>query len=265
MLELYHAPISTCSQKVRLVLAEKGLEWQSHELDLLRGDQHAPDYRKLNPNAVVPTLVDGGQVLVESTLINEYLDDAYPDPPLKPPAAVERHRMRLLTKLLDESIHPACGTVTFAIGMRPFQLKRPRAEVLATIEKIPSPERREARRSVFEHGIDSPYFDAALATYSGLLDRMEETLAEQPWLAGEGYSLADAGATPYVLRLEHLALGGLFEQGRRPLVADWFRRVRERQAYASAVDAVLPPALVAGFRQAGESVRPTLEAHLGSG
>ena len=137
MLELYHAPISTCSQKVRLVLAEKGLEWEGHVLDLLHGDQHRPEYRQLNPHGVVPTLVDRGRPLIESTLINEYLDDAYSDPrsgvPLRPSDPAERHAMRLWTKYLDEVLHPACGTVTYAIAMRPAQLARPREEVLAVL------------------------------------------------------------------------------------------------------------------------------------
>ena len=78
-LELYHYAISTCSQKVRLVLAEKGLEFESHTVDLLAGGQHAVDYVKLNPNHVVPTLVHDGRVLIESSLINEYLDEAFPE------------------------------------------------------------------------------------------------------------------------------------------------------------------------------------------
>ena len=81
MLELYHNDMSTCSQKARLALAEKGLKWTSHHLELRAGDQQKPDYTKLNPNAVVPTLVDNGRVIIESTIINEYIDDAFPAPP----------------------------------------------------------------------------------------------------------------------------------------------------------------------------------------
>jgi len=79
MLSLYHNAASTCSQKVRLVLAGKGLEFESHEIDLIAGEQHDPDYVKLNANHVVPTLVHNGSVLIESSLINEYLEDAFPE------------------------------------------------------------------------------------------------------------------------------------------------------------------------------------------
>ena len=70
-MELYHFGFSTCSQKVRLVLAEKGLDFESHEVNLISGEQHNPEYVKLNPHHVVPTLVDQGQVLIESTLIRD--------------------------------------------------------------------------------------------------------------------------------------------------------------------------------------------------
>lgn len=71
MLELYHNAASTCSQKVRLILAEKGLSYERHAVDLISGEQHDPDYVRLNPNHVVPTLVHDAAVLAESTLINE--------------------------------------------------------------------------------------------------------------------------------------------------------------------------------------------------
>ena len=112
MLELYHHLISTCSQKVRLVLAEKGLEFESNEIDLIAGEQHDPEYVKLNPNHVVPTLVDDGRILIESTLINEYLDDAYPTLAVRPTHASDRHAMRMWTKRVDDKVHPFAGVTS---------------------------------------------------------------------------------------------------------------------------------------------------------
>ena len=79
MIELYHNDMSVCAQKVRFALGEKALVWKSHHLNLRAGDQQKPEYRRLNPNAVVPTLVDSGRVIIESTVINEYIDDAIPN------------------------------------------------------------------------------------------------------------------------------------------------------------------------------------------
>ena len=95
MIELYHADMSTCAQKVRMILADKGLTWESHLFNLRQLDQHQPDYLKLNPNGVVPTICHFGTVVIESTVIDEYLDDAYLVPPLRPEDASARSRMRL--------------------------------------------------------------------------------------------------------------------------------------------------------------------------
>ena len=90
MLDLYHHGSSVCAAKVRFALGEKGLEWRGHYLDILKGDQFAPEYQKLNPKAVVPTLVHDGQVIVESTVINEYIDEVFAETPLKPRSPAER-------------------------------------------------------------------------------------------------------------------------------------------------------------------------------
>jgi ganglioside-induced differentiation-associated protein 1 len=79
MLYLYHGATSVCAIKVRLTLAEKSLPWKGEVLALQKSDQFRPDYLKLNPNAVVPTLVHDGKVVIESTLIMEYLEEAFPD------------------------------------------------------------------------------------------------------------------------------------------------------------------------------------------
>ena len=84
MLQFYHHRTSCCAVKSRLCLNEKGLAYEGHVLDLRAGDQFRPDYLKLNPNALVPTLVHDGVPVIESTVINEYLDETFPDPPLKP-------------------------------------------------------------------------------------------------------------------------------------------------------------------------------------
>ena len=118
MLELYHNDMSTCAQKVRLALAEKRADWKSHHLDLRARDQQKPDYIKLNPSAVVPTLSHDGAIIVESTVINEYIDDALEGPALRPASASGRARMRLWTKQLDEGLHADTGVLSTSIAFR---------------------------------------------------------------------------------------------------------------------------------------------------
>ena len=93
-LALYHNDMSSCAQKVRLMLAEKGLEWESRHLDLRAGEHQKDWYVKLNPRAVVPTLIDGDIKLFQSLAILEYLDEAYPEPPLLPAAPLARAWVR---------------------------------------------------------------------------------------------------------------------------------------------------------------------------
>jgi glutathione S-transferase len=259
MLTLYHYPFSTCSQKVRLVLAEKHLDFTSREVDILGGAQHDPEYVALNPNHVVPTLVDDGVVLIESTLINEYLDDAFPEPPLRPSAPAGRHALRLWTKLLDEKVHPATAVVTFAIGPRMILLQQPEETREANLAAIPDPKARAARRSVIEHGVRAPEFAGALGQMIDLLDRMEAGLARAAWLSGESYGLADAAALPYVLRLEHSGMSPLLAAAARPRLADWYARARARPSFATAVTQWAPEEAVAFLRAMGDAAWPEVE------
>ena len=260
MIELYHFGFSTCSQKVRLVLAEKQTRLRlARDRHSRAAAQHDPAYVKLNPNHVVPTLVHDGAVLIESTLINEYLDDAFPAVPLRPARPPRRHALRLWTKLLDEKVHSATAAVTFAIGPRAMILQQPAAEREAEIEAIPDPKARAARRSVIEHGVKAPEFAGALALMIDLLDRMDSRLATADWLSGDSFGLADAAALPYVLRLDHLACRRCWRRRARPRLADWYERVRARPSFETAVAQWAPEPAVAFLRGTGEAVWPDVE------
>jgi hypothetical protein len=128
MLKLYHGTTSVCAAKVRLVLYEKGMSFESELLNLQQGDQHKPDYLKLNPKAVVPTLVDGERVITESSVIMFYLGKIQPEPPLMPGEPWRRALARLWMKRVDEFLHPGCTTVTFATTNRKYFLATMTAE-----------------------------------------------------------------------------------------------------------------------------------------
>jgi glutathione S-transferase len=260
MLELYHYAFSTCSQKVRLVLAEKGLDFASREVDLMIGGQHDPEYVKLNPNHVVPTLVHDGAPLIESTLINEYVDEAFPDPPLRPRDARGRHAVRLWTKRVDEKVHAATAVVTFAVGPRLLLLQQPEEMREANINAIPDPVERAARRSVIEHGVEAPEFAGALGKMIALLDQADAALARRDWLSGDSYGLADACVLPYVLRLDHLAMTPLISAEARPSLARWYQRVQARPSFETAVANWAPEPAVAMLRETGKAAWPQVEA-----
>jgi len=117
MLELYHSVNSVCAQKVRVALAEKGLDYREH-LMTLRGDQFDDAYMKLNPNAVVPTLVHDGRPVIESSVILYYLDEVFPNPSLMPRDPHQRAAVRQYNKLIDEYVHNSCSILTFATAFR---------------------------------------------------------------------------------------------------------------------------------------------------
>jgi glutathione S-transferase len=239
MLTLYHGRTSVCSVKARLALNEKGVAWDS-KLLTLRGDQFEPAYMKLNPNAVVPTLVHDDRVVIESTVIMHYVDEAFPGPPLAPADAAARARMRMFTKAMDEFVHVSCMTLTFATANRIHLARLSPQEMEAELAKSPDPRRSEIKRQVVTHGLDAPLVKDALRQHEKLFAMMESALKDAPWLAGKDWSLADAAATPYLWRLDKLKLAKLW--GSRPGIAAWYDRVRARPSFKPAVEDWITPA-----------------------
>jgi glutathione S-transferase len=258
MIELYHNDMSVCAQKVRLVLAEKKLKWEGHHLNLRAGDQQKPEYLKLNPNAVVPTLADDGMVIIESTVISEYLDDAHPEPPLRPKDAVGRARMRLWTKQLDEGVHAATSVVSSAIAFRYQKLAIGMEELEKFHEKMPDPVKRERSWENVTKGVESRYFPEAIKRFDRLLGDMEMTLADNPWLAGKEFSLADTAYAPYITRLGHLQLQFLWDK--RPHIPGWYERLMERRAYREALEDWFNLAYLSLMKEKGAEAQPGIKA-----
>lgn len=233
MLTLYHNDMSVCAAKVRIVLAEKRLEWKGIHLNLRAGDTVKPDYLKLNPNGVVPTLIHDGATIIESNIICEYLDDAYPDNPLRPRDALGKARMRLWLKQLDDSVHAATGNMSTCVAFRYQHLRKTKEELEDYFRKVPNEERRVRIRQAVEQGLDAPVFTAAIKRYDKLIGDFETALADRKWLAGDAYSLAEVAYTPYMIRLDHFGFGDLFRD--RPRAAAWKARLLERPSYEPAV------------------------------
>lgn len=233
MLALYHNDMSLCAQKVRVCLAEKGLEWESRHLVLRAGEHQQPWYTKLNRRAVVPTLIDGDKVIPESNVILEYLEERFPAPALMPDDPYGRAKVRLWTKQLDEDVHDASAAVmSFGIAFRQQYLDRGE-DGQKMLEQIPNVFKRERRRDVIEKGTGSQHFMIAVRRMVLMLDEMEEALGAHAWLAGNQYTLADVAFSPYLARLEHLNVLDLV--GDRPHVVDWYRRCKARPSFQAGI------------------------------
>ena len=264
MLDLYHHGASVCAVKVRMVLAEKGLAWTGHYLDILQGDQYDPDYLKLNPKGVVPTLVDDGEVIRESTLICEYLDEKFPDMPLKPDSPAGKVRMRYWTKFIDEYVHAMCAVLTFTTSHRHTINRLGPKGVEEYLAKTPNPDLERRKREWLTLGLDGPEVVKAVRTFDTMLKDMDAVLADNEWLAGNTFSLADIAVIPYVNRLEMLNMLSPWPP-ERPRVMGWFERMKARPSFYPAIDEYLPESLANDMRTNGGNCWPEVEAMLTAG
>ena len=232
MLELYHDSDSIMSFKVRFCLAEKGLDWEGHRIILGKFEHLTLEYLKINPGGVVPTLVHDGNIITESTVINEYLDEAFPDPALKPTSPLDRARMRIWTKYQDDVIHHSVRPATFQLGIKQRFKGLSKEEMDKKVAAHPMPERRTAYREWTTGPVDVAAVATAIKQMQGIVAKMEQSLSVIPWLAGETFSLADIAVGTFVDRVNSLLFDFLW-QG-HPGVQDWIGRIEERDAYRQA-------------------------------
>jgi glutathione S-transferase len=235
-MELYHNNMSVCAQRVRLALREKGLRPTEHHLNLRAGDQVKPDYLKLNPKGVVPTLVDQGVPITESNAICEYLDDAYPDLPLRPADLTARGRMRAWALVPDQELFPACATLSFAIAFRHQYLERGEEEIAKFLASKPDAVAREHMRKIIHQEVSAAPVVEAIRVHDKTLSSMNYQLESTRWLVGGDFTLADVALIPYIVRLDHLSLGWMWDK--RPAVGRWYERAQARPGFSGIADYV---------------------------
>ena len=230
-LVLYHAWGSSASRKVRFCLAEKGLAWEGHVIDLRRFQHHSDWYKSLNPGGIVPCLVADGMPLVESNLIDEFLDESFPDPPLMPNAPADRHEVRLWSKYVDDVCLPAVQKPNWSKTMRPVAAAWSEEEMEAHLARIPTPERRALWRRMAREPFTDEEIAVALDILEDMTRRIEAMLETSggPWLMGESFTLADIHAAPYVRRFEEERPGRL---GARAVA--WWQALCARPGYQAA-------------------------------
>jgi glutathione S-transferase len=234
MITLYHGLASTCSKKVRLALYEKGLEFESRLVNLQAFEQHDPEYLKLNPNGVVPTLVHDGRAVIESTLINEYIDEVWPEPALSPSDPYERARMRIWAKWSDEHAYKAVYVPTWDCISRPVASKLSDEALAECLARIPTAERRARWRATAREGFGDDEFEAAYEEMHLTFAKLDAVLAGGgPWLMGDTYTLADVAMVPFVERIIDLK-PDIVEGGAYGAVSAWLARYQARPAYDKA-------------------------------
>jgi glutathione S-transferase len=229
MLELYHGGHTTCSRKSRLCLKEKGLPYRSHFLNLRGFEQHTSVYLALNPSGVVPTLVDDGEAIVDSMLINEYLDEKYEDGPrLRPRNPLDKARMRVWTKLAsDHGLAAVVPRIWPTFKANTDKIERTVLDEL--LGRIPLAERRERWTKVADGGFGEKDIEEGCKAASLILSRMEAGLGRGAWLMGEQYTLADIDLVPFVDRIAEF-YPELMNAQATPKTVAWLARMKERPA-----------------------------------
>ena len=227
---LYNAPQSTCSQRVRFVLNAKKLPFEEVKLDLLAGDQLKPDYLALNPNGVVPTLVHDGAVVIDSSVIIEYLDEVAPQAEnFTPKQPAERAAMRALIRFIDEMPAAAVRVPTFNLAFLPRFAAMSEEEFAAFAESKPL--RKEFMLAMGRKGFPEKEMKSALERLARTLVRMEDTIRASggPWLMGARPTLADVAVMPAIVRMADVGLDKMWKE--KPLVARWFDAIRAHPAF----------------------------------
>src|SRR5713101_6196523 len=227
---LYNAPQSTCSQRVRFVLNAKGLPFEEKKLNLLEGDQLKPEYLKLNPNGVVPTLDHDGNIVIDSSVIIEYLDEVAADGEnFTPTDPIARAHMRALMRFIDEMPAAAIRVPTFNLAFLPHFAKMSEQEFLAFAESKPL--RKEFMLSMGRKGFPQKEMDAAMQRLRRTYERMDAEIAKSggPWLLGKDVSLADISLMPAIVRMADLGQEAAWQD--LPRVRNWYDAIRAHPAF----------------------------------
>ena len=233
MLELYHSGLTTCSKQVRHCLREKGLKYESRYVELWRYENLSPEYLKLNPNGVVPTLVHDGVPIINSFCINEYLDDAFPTPSLRPADPKERARMRYWAWTADE-VHLAAARLTHARLLQATVRELTPEDQEIMLANTPVPEKRERWRVLTAEGYTPEQLQASVDSVMFTFQRFNDEIAQRgPWLAGATFSLADISMLAIVHRVSELFPEQL-KRDSLPKLHEWWDRVMARPAAAYA-------------------------------
>jgi glutathione S-transferase len=234
MLELYHAEPVANSMKPLIVLFEKGLAFKSHYVNLLAFEQHEPWFVKINPNGQVPVLVHDGATITESTVINEYLEDVFPEVRLRPVDPVARAHMRVWSKFVDEYFCPALSMIGWHVMVRRIAQSIEKNELAKLLERIPLEEQRQKWATVAGESFTEAQLADSRRKIGVSIQRLEALLEKGPWIVGEEYSLADANSYSMVAGVPRL-YPELMNETNAPRALAWLDRMNARPAVQQAL------------------------------
>ncbi len=234
-LHLFHFMLSNCSQRARLGLEEKGLEWTSHHVNLPGNEHVTSDYQRINPNGVVPTLVHDGQVVLDSNDILAYLEHHFPEPPLRPADAAARAAMDRRIAA-SSAFQPTIKVLSHELLFRPF--RKVGEEEVALYEAQHND--KALVGFLRDYAESGPAWQARVERgrreLTTTLEELESALGESLWLSGDAYGLADIS---WVVNANRL-IQAQVDLAKWPRFQDWARRAMQRPAFDRAVASYRP-------------------------
>lgn len=224
-LHLFHGRMSSCSQKLRIFLNLKGIDWQGHEMNLAESETYTERFLGINPRGLVPVLVWDGAVHIESNDILALLDEAFPEPRLIPPDRAGEVATMLQ---VEDDLHLDLRTLSFRFVLgrtksnkTPEQLDRYSAYP-ATVGGVPDRDKRQKERVFYdrlaEEGLSDAAVRAAAAKFRAAFDDLERRLSDAPYYLGDALSVMDIAWYVYATRLH---LGGYPFARLHPRVDRW--------------------------------------------
>lgn len=227
---LYNAPQSTCSQRVRFVLNSKKLQFEEKKLDLFSGDQLKPEYLKINPNGVVPALIHYDSIILDSSVIIEYLDDVFSEISLfSPKDPVARAKMRWMIRYIDEIPTPAIRFPSYNLAFLPHFKSMKEEEFIALANSKPL--RKEFLLSMGRTGFSKADMDQAVDKLNRSVIRMNDWIEENGgiWLMGDKISLADIAIMPVIVRMDDINLDNAWKT--LPNIKNWLENIKNQPAF----------------------------------
>jgi GST-like protein len=221
------------SGKPLLGLREKGVEFTHHYVDMGKREHHGPAYLKINPGGTIPTVIHDDFKMTESTPSLEYINEAFNEPNLIPVDPFAAWQMRWWCRYLDRSICPALAMVASTAFAGPMLVDQVEAEREAALKAVPLPERRRTWEFLYRNATPKKEIEESQRRISAAIARMEKTLSEHPYLAGDTYSLADLVA---MISIYSWPLRDDVSAEKTPHLWDWFKRCHSRPAVRACFD-----------------------------
>ena len=229
MLKLYSFGPGANSLKPLLTLYEKGLPFEGHRLNPATFEHHSDWFKAINPRGQVPALVDEGRIVTESTVICEYLEDEYPtEVALRPADSFGKAEMRVWTKWVDEYFCWCVSTIGWHRGVSHMAQRLSDAEFEEHLKKIPVPEQQVKWRRARE-GFPQDLLDEEMRKIAVSVRRLDDHLADNEWLAGGMYSLADICNFAIANGMQN-GFAELVNTGDTPHLVRWIEQINQRPA-----------------------------------